>query len=45
MTSHAQQNLTVSAARGFDRVAGYALVAILAVLILVALMTNPVLPQ
>jgi hypothetical protein len=45
MISHAHQNLTQPAARGFDRVASYLLVAILAVLILVALMTNPVLPQ
>ena len=45
MISHAHQNLTEPAARGFDRVAGYALVAIIAVIFLVALMTNPVLPQ
>jgi hypothetical protein len=45
MISHAHHNLTEPAARGFDRVAGYALVALIAVLILVALMTNPVLPQ
>jgi uncharacterized membrane protein YgaE (UPF0421/DUF939 family) len=45
MISHAHQNLTEPASRGFDRIAAYALVAILAVLLLVALMTNPVLPQ
>jgi Tfp pilus assembly protein PilX len=45
MLSHAHPNLTQPAARGFDRFAGYLLVVILAVLILVALMTNPVLPQ
>jgi Tfp pilus assembly protein PilX len=44
MSSHAHQHLTEPVPRGFDQVAGYALVAILAVLILVALMTNPVLP-
>jgi hypothetical protein len=45
MISHAHRNLTEPASGGFDRVAGYALVALIAVLILVALMTNPVLLQ
>jgi hypothetical protein len=45
MISHAHQNLTEPASRGFDRVAGYALVVLIALIILVALMTNPVLPQ
>jgi len=45
MISHTHQHLTQPAARGFDRVASYLLVVMLAVLILVALMTNPVLPQ
>ena len=44
MFSHAHQNLTEPTSRGFGRVAGYALIAVIAVLLLLALLTNPVLP-
>jgi hypothetical protein len=45
MVSHTHQNLTEPASRGFGRISGYLLVAIIAVLLLVVLLTNPVLPQ
>ena len=45
MFSHAHQNLTEPVSRGYGRVAGFALVAAIAVLLLVVLLTNPVLPQ
>jgi hypothetical protein len=44
MFSHAHQNLTEAPSRGFGRVGGYALIAMIAVLVLVVLLTNPVLP-
>jgi Tfp pilus assembly protein PilX len=44
MISHTHQNLTEAASHGFGRAAGYALVIILAVVLLVALLTNPALP-
>ena len=44
MISHTHQNLTEAASHGFGRVGGYALVAIIAILLLVALLTNPALP-
>ena len=44
MTSQAQHHLSEPASRGFDRVAGYLLVAIIVTLFLLALLTNPVLP-
>jgi hypothetical protein len=45
MISHTHQNLTESTSHGFGRVGGYALIVIIAVLLLVVLLTNPVLPQ
>ena len=44
MISHAQQNLTEHASRGFGRAVGYTLIVAIAVLLLVVLLTNPVLP-
>jgi hypothetical protein len=44
MISHTHQNLTEATSHGFGRIGGYALVAILAILLLVALLTNPALP-
>ena len=44
MLSHTHQNVTEAQAHGFGRAAGYTLVVILAVLLLVALLTNPALP-
>jgi hypothetical protein len=44
MISHTHQNLTEAASHGCGRVGGYALVAIIAILLLVALLTNPALP-
>ena len=44
MLSHTHQNLTEPTSRGFGRVAGYTLVVMLAVLLIVVLLTNPVLP-
>jgi hypothetical protein len=45
MISHTHQNLTEAASHGFGRAGGYALVVIIAILLLVALLTNPALPQ
>jgi hypothetical protein len=45
MISHAHRNLTEAQSHGFGRVGGYALILIIAVLLLVVLLTNPVLPQ
>ena len=45
MFSHAHQNLTEAPSRGFGRVGGYALIAMVAILVLVVRLTNPVLPQ
>jgi hypothetical protein len=45
MISHTHQNLTEAQSHDFGRVGGYALVAIIAILLLVALLTNPALPQ
>lgn len=45
MFSHAHQNPTEPTSRGFGRAAGYTLILIIAVLLFVALLTNPVLPQ
>ena len=45
MISHTHQNLTEAQSHGFGRVGGYALILIIAVLLLVVLLTNPVLPQ
>ena len=44
MLSHTHQHLTDPTSRGFGQVAGYALIAAIAVLVLLALLTNPVLP-
>ena len=44
MLSHTHQHLTEPTSRGFGRVAGFALIAAIAVLLLLALLTNPVLP-
>jgi hypothetical protein len=44
MISHAHRNLTDSASHGFGRVGGYALILVIAALLLVVLLTNPVLP-
>lgn len=44
MLSHTHQHLTDPATRGFGRVAGFALIAAILVLLLLALLTNPVLP-
>ena len=44
MLSRTHQHLTEPTSRGFGRVAGYALIAAIAVLVLLALLTNPVLP-
>jgi hypothetical protein len=45
MISHAHRNLTEAHSHGFGRVGGYALILIIAALLLVVLLTNPVLPQ
>lgn len=45
MFSHAHQNLTEPVSRRYGRLGGYLLVAMIAVLLLVVLLTNPVLPQ
>ena len=45
MISHAHRNLTEAHSYGFGRVGGYALILIIAALLLVVLLTNPVLPQ
>jgi hypothetical protein len=45
MFSHAHQNLTEPVSRGYGRFGGYLLVALIAALLLVVLLTNPVLPQ
>jgi Tfp pilus assembly protein PilX len=44
MISHAHRHLTEPASRGFGRATGYTLIVIVAVLLLVALLSNPVLP-
>jgi hypothetical protein len=44
MISHAHHNLTEAPSRGFGRMGGYLLVAMIAALLLVVLLTNPVLP-
>jgi hypothetical protein len=44
MLSHTHQHLTDPTTRGFGRVAGFALIAAVLVLLLLALLTNPVLP-
>jgi hypothetical protein len=44
MLSHTHQHLNDPTSRGFGQVAGYALIAAIAVLVLLALLTNPVLP-
>ena len=44
MISRTHHNLTEASSHGFGRVGGYALIAAIAVLLLVALLTNPVLP-
>jgi len=44
MLSHTHQHLTDPTSRGFGRVADFALIAAIAVLLLLALLTNPVLP-
>jgi len=44
MISHAQQNLSEHASRGYGRAGAYALIVLIAALLLVALLTNPVLP-
>lgn len=44
MLSHTHQHLTDPTSRGFGRAAGFALIAAIAVLVLLALLTNPVLP-
>ena len=45
MISRTHQNLNEAASHGFGRIGGYTLVAIIAVLLLLALLTNPALPQ
>jgi hypothetical protein len=44
MFSHAHPNLVEPTSRGFGRVGGYMLILIIAVLLVLALLTNPVLP-
>jgi hypothetical protein len=44
MLSHTHQHLTDPTSRGFGRVTGFALIAAILVLLLLALLTNPVLP-
>jgi hypothetical protein len=44
MISNPHENFIEPASRGFGRSAGYALVALIVVLILIVLLTNPVLP-
>ncbi len=44
MTSHIQQNPSGPPSRGFARVGGIALIVVVALLLLAALMSNPVLP-
>jgi hypothetical protein len=44
MLSHTHQHLTDPTTRGFGRVAGFALIAAILVMGLLALLTNPVLP-
>ncbi len=45
MISRAHHSFADPVSRGYGRVGGYALVVILLALLLVALMSNPVLPQ
>ncbi len=44
MFSHPHQHLTEPVSRGFGRIGGYALIVVIAALLLLALLTNPVLP-
>jgi hypothetical protein len=44
MSSHTHQNLTEPVSRGYGRIGGYALIVVIAALLLLALLTNPVLP-
>ena len=44
MFSHTHQHLTEPVSRGFGRIGGYALIVVIAALLLLALLTNPVLP-
>ncbi|HTT47576.1 MAG TPA: hypothetical protein VMG39_06170 [Pseudolabrys sp.] len=45
MNSRAHHNFAEPVSRGFGRVAGYTLIVIIAALLIVALMSNPVLPH
>ena len=44
MISHVQQNPTEHSSRGFGRAGGFVLILVVALLLLAALMSNPVLP-
>jgi hypothetical protein len=44
MFSHPHQHLTEPVSRGYGRIGGYALIVVIAALLLLALLTNPVLP-
>jgi hypothetical protein len=44
MSSHTHQNLTEPVSRGYGRIGGYTLIVVIAALLLLALLTNPVLP-
>jgi hypothetical protein len=44
MFSHTHQHLTEPVSRGYGRIGGYALIVVIAALLLLALLTNPVLP-
>ena len=45
MNSRAHYHLAEPVSRGFGRVGGYVLIVIIVALLLLALMSNPVLPQ
>jgi hypothetical protein len=44
MFSHPHQHLTEPVSRGYGRIGGYTLIVVIAALLLLALLTNPVLP-
>ena len=44
MSSHTHQHLTEPVSRGYGRIGGYTLIVVIAALLLLALLTNPVLP-
>ena len=45
MTTNTHQHLTEPASRGFSRTGAYAIIVAIAVLLLLALLINPVLPN